>query len=400
MSDPGSAADARRRLRLSRDARFTVLWALAWALIGGAVACASKLAFPELPLLEMLKLNVLFAEVVGFSALTSARVIFPFFRSVPPGVRLLLQVLVLFSGALFGCILVVLTNPLFSLSRPGPLALAVLVNAGISVAVGIALHTYDSMRRQIEQTFHLQREREGIQRQLDLALEVQKELFPKSIPRVTGFQLAGVCLPAIGVGGDYYDFLPLGDEKVGLVVADVSGKGIPAALLMAGLQASVRGLALPAVPCALVNQRLNDVIFRSTTASRYATLFFGVFDGTTRTLCYSNAGHNPPILIGASGALRLRDGGIPLGVLSDVRYDQNECQVEPGDILALYTDGVTESANGGGIEFGEDRLVELLVTHRGRSLEDLIQIVIQTLKDWSGDGPPHDDITLVLARAA
>ena len=167
---------------LTPDARFVTLWALAWGCIGAGVACASKLAFPEVALGSMLQVNVLFAEVVGFSALTSTRVIFPFFRALPHGVRVLLQVLVLASGALFGCVLVLLINPLFSLSRPGTLALAALVNAGIAVAVGIALHTYDSMRRQIEQSFHLQREREGIQRQLDLALEVQKELFPKSIP--------------------------------------------------------------------------------------------------------------------------------------------------------------------------------------------------------------------------
>jgi len=382
------------------EAWFVLGWAVVWTLIGALVAASAHIAFPEIPTGSLFAMSMLFALVVGFSALSSARVIFPWFRTLPAAVRALLQVLVLISGTVFGSAIVVVMNPLVSLARPGTIALVILVNALLAVATGIALYTYDSMRHQIVQSFQLQRDKDAIERQLQLALEVQKELFPKTIPRVAGLQLAGVCLPAIGVGGDYYDFLPLGEDRVGLVVADVSGKGIPAALLMAGLQASVRGLVLPSLPAAEVNRRLNEVIYRSTSPSRYATLFFGVYDGRERTLTYSNAGHNPPILICENGPKRLDSGGIPLGVLGDVSYDQDKHSVAPGDILALYTDGVTESVDRSGREFGEDRLIDLLSRNRGRTLDEMIPIVIEELRNWTGGGPPHDDITLVLARCA
>src|SRR5207249_406912 len=145
---------------------------------------------------------------------------------------------------------------LFSLARLRTLAVVVMVNASLAVVVGIALHTYDSMRRQIEQSYQGLREREAIERQIEIAREVQRELFPRTVPRILGLEMSGVCLPAVGIGGDYYDFLPLDEHCVGLVIADVSGKGIPAALLMAGLQASVRGLARPTLGAAEMNRRL------------------------------------------------------------------------------------------------------------------------------------------------
>ena len=150
---------------------------------------------------------------------------------------------------------------------------------GGAVIVGIALHTYDSMRRQIEQSYRVLREKEAMERELGIAREVQRELLPRSVPQVRGLQLAGACLPAVGVGGDLYDFLPFADELVGLVIADVSGKGIPAALLMAGLQASVRSIARPSLAPNEVMRRLNEVLLRSTSAARYATMFYCHYDG-------------------------------------------------------------------------------------------------------------------------
>jgi len=170
-------------------------------------------------------------------------------------------------------------------------------------------------------------------------------------------------------------------------------------LLMAGLQASVRGLAQPTVPAAEMNRRLNEVLFRSTSPSRYATLFFAVYDGRERALTYSNAGHNPPLQLGAAGAVRLTSGGIPLGVLGDSLYDQETRVLACGDLLALYTDGVTEALDPLGREFGEERLIEILSRRRDSDLDDLVRGVLEELSRWLGGASPQDDVTLVLAKA-
>src|SRR5262249_20066573 len=145
--------------------------------------------------------------------------------------------------------------PLFTMARPRTIAMIVIVNAVLAVAVGLALHIYDTMRQQLESSYLALRAKEAIERELEIARDVQRELLPRVVPRVSGLQLAGACHPAVGVGGDYYDFIPFAEDRIGLVIADVSGKGIPAALLMAGLQASVRSLALPSLLPSEVNRR-------------------------------------------------------------------------------------------------------------------------------------------------
>jgi sigma-B regulation protein RsbU (phosphoserine phosphatase) len=242
------------------------------------------------------------------------------------------------------------------------------------------------------------RVKEALEREVEIAREVQRELLPRGYPLVRGLEIVGVCIPAIGVGGDYYDFLPLQDEHIGLVIADVSGKGIPAALLMAGLQASVRSLALPGVPPCEVNRRLNDMLHQSTSASRYATLFFGLYDPQDRSLHYSNAGHFPPIHISAQGAAYLSQGGLPIGLMPGSLYGEGRRELGLGDLLALYTDGVVETPNADGEEFGNARLVEILTRHQTTPLPDLLDRVISAVNAWSGGGAPHDDVTLVLAR--
>ena len=380
--------------------RFVLAWGFAWALVGCLVA--GGIAFTRGVLAQMpvlLVTSVLFAEVVGFTALLSARLVFPFLVRLPFAVRLGLQVLTLLSGTLSGSVAILLTQPLFSLARPRTVAMVVLVNAILSVVVGIALHTYDSMRRQIEASYRALREKEALERELEIAREVQRELLPRAVPEVRGLQLAGVCLPAVGVGGDLYDFLPFSEDRVGLVIADVSGKGIPAALLMAGLQASIRSLALPTLPPAELNRRLNVMLCRSTAAARYATLFFGFFDGRARTLTYSNAGHYPPLHLGAAGPIRLGAGGIPIGLLDDALYGEGKVELKAGDLLALYTDGVIEAPGAGEEEFGERRLVEILTRLHGEDLTEIVRSVLEELARWRGAVSQHDDVTLVLARA-
>jgi serine phosphatase RsbU (regulator of sigma subunit) len=380
--------------------RFVLAWGFAWALAGCLVAGGIAFTRGVLATLPVLLVtSVLFAEVVGFTALVSARLVFPFFVRLPLAARLGLQVVTLLSGTLFGSVAILMSQPLFSLARPRTVAMIVLVNAILSVVVGIALHTYDSMRRQIEASYRALREKEAMERELEIAREVQRELLPRAVPAIRGLQLAGVCLPAVGVGGDLYDFLPLAEDRVGLVIADVSGKGIPAALLMAGLQASIRSLALPAPPPAELNRRLNEMLCRSTAAARYATLFFGLFDGSGHALTYSNAGHYPPIHVCKNGPIRLEAGGIPIGLLENALYGEGRIEMAAGDLLVLYTDGIIEAPGNGDEEFGERRLIEIVSRKRGRDLNEIILDVMKELAEWRGDVPQHDDVTLVLARA-
>lgn len=410
-SPPTSAATGRARVGLPVDGRrtagipagrplpFLAAWAAGWAALGCAVA--GGIAFTRGPgaLLPLLAISVMFAELVGFTALVSARVVFPAYARLPYAARVALQVLTLLSGTAFGSVAILTTQPYLALARTKTVVMVILANAAAAVVVGISLHTYDTLKQQLEQSIRRLREQEALERELEIAREVQRELLPRQAPELCGVELAAACLPAIGVGGDYYDFLPFAEDRIGLVVADVSGKGIPAALLMAGLQGSVRTLALPSLSPAEINRRLNEVLLRSTSDSRYATLFLAFYDARIRRLVYSNAGHYPPLHLGSGGIRRLAAGGRPLGLLEDSSYGEGASELAPGDLLVLYTDGVIESAGAGGKEFGEERLVSVVERHRQRPLPAILSAVLEELERWRGNSPPSDDVTLVLARA-
>ena len=378
--------------------RFTVIWALGWGLAGFAVATGITFSRGSSDFGPLLLSSILFAEVVGCTALVSARLIFPFYARLPFALRVVLQILTLVVGTVAGSGAIFAAQPLYLLANFRLVAVIVLINAVLAVFVGILLHTYDAMRRQLEASFRSLRIKEALEREVEIAREVQRELLPRGVPKVRGLELAGICIPAVGVGGDYYDYLPLQEERIGLVIADVSGKGIPAALLMAGLQASVRSLALPGVSPCDVNRRLNDMLHQSTSDSRYATLFFGVYDPADRSLHYSNAGHFPPIHLGAHGVAYLSQGGLPIGLMPGSLYGEGRRELGLGDLLALYTDGVIETPNVHGEEFGSARLVEILSRDGAAPLSELLTEVIDAVNRWSGGGPRHDDVTLVLAR--
>jgi sigma-B regulation protein RsbU (phosphoserine phosphatase) len=316
---------------------------------------------------------------------------------LPYAVRILLEVLTVLSGTVFGSIAILSLQPLFALSRLPIVALIVATNGTIAVVVGIALNTYDGMRRQIEDSFRVLQAKEALERELVIARDVQRELLPRSVPQLAGLELAGLCVPAAGVAGDYYDFILL-EQQVGLVVADVSGKGISAALLMAGLQASVRSLARPTLSPAVLTEELNRILLHSSAPSRYATLFLGFYDVATRALTYCNAGHPAPIIAGGSAVRRLRAGGLPLGLFAGRPYHEGRELLVPGDLLVLFTDGVLEAPDDTGEEFGEARLLQALAGQRGRPLEAALGAVMEAVRLWSKSVEAHDDITLVLAR--
>jgi serine phosphatase RsbU (regulator of sigma subunit) len=235
--------------------------------------------------------------------------------------------------------------------------------------------------------------------ELEIAKQVQARLFPQTLPKLKTLEYAGVCIQAREVGGDYYDFLHLGDGRVGLVIGDTSGKGIGAALLMANLQANLRSQSATAMqePARFL-QSVNQLFYENTTDSAYATLFFAEYDDNARRLRYANCGHYPPLLLRNSGALEHLDStATVLGL-----FPEWECQLEGrslsrGDVLAFYTDGITESFNPAEEEFGEDRLIETLKRNRERSPKDLLNAIVDEVRRFS-PGEQHDDITLIVAK--
>lgn len=235
--------------------------------------------------------------------------------------------------------------------------------------------------------------------ELEIAKRVQARLFPQTLPQLKTLEYAGVCIQAREVGGDYYDFLNLGKKRLGLVIGDTSGKGIGAALLMANLQANLRSQSAIALeqPRRFL-QSVNHLFCENTTDSAYATLFFAEYNDQTRNLRYANCGHYAPMLLRSDQTLeRLDSTATVLGLFKEWDCSTKECQLSPGDILALYTDGVTESFNAKGEEFGEQRLIDALRRHRELAPEALLAAVVHELQRFSPD-EQHDDITFIVAR--
>jgi sigma-B regulation protein RsbU (phosphoserine phosphatase) len=228
------------------------------------------------------------------------------------------------------------------------------------------------------------------------ARAIQQGLLPKEIPQLPGYEIASAWQSALTVGGDYFDILPFGEEAFGLCIADVAGKGLPAALLMSNLQAAVRGLAsLSLAPDGLCS-RLNALLCRNMTCDRFITLFYAQLDGPTRLFRYASAGHNPPFLLHRDGThQRLREGGGVLGVFPNQKFDLGSAQLVPGDRVILFTDGVTEANNPEGEEFGEARLLGLLEQNRSSSAGELQKRILSAAAAFSR-GHWHDDVTLLV----
>jgi serine phosphatase RsbU (regulator of sigma subunit) len=243
-------------------------------------------------------------------------------------------------------------------------------------------------------------ERETLQQEVEVASRAQARLLPQALPS-GALTLSGVCRPARGVGGDYYDVLPLDDDRLGLVVGDVSGKGLYAGLLMAGLQGRLQTLA-PRYGERLdeLMVELNRRVFASTDGDKYATLFYAVYDDRTRRLRYVNAGHTPPLLVGADGRVRrLASTSTAVGLMPDPRFEQATVDVAAGDTLVVYSDGVTEAMNGAGEEFGDGRLERLVVDGRHLPPPELQDAVLNGLDAFVSDEPQRDDVTLLVAHA-
>lgn len=236
---------------------------------------------------------------------------------------------------------------------------------------------------------------------LEIAREIQFVLLPAGRYRREGrITVHAATIPANTVGGDYYDLLELDDERLGLVIGDVSGKGIPAALLMAYLQASLRALAGDRErSLSELMATINRHISRNTPSNSLITFFYGILDLRTGRLSYSNAGHNRPMLVKPDGrTIELCEGGMPLGIEMGLGYAEGTIDLEPDDLLFMYTDGVTEAANSKGDEFDLKRLRNIVVSNRGRTPEELAGLVIDSVKRFVGDNRFRDDLTMLIAR--
>lgn len=241
--------------------------------------------------------------------------------------------------------------------------------------------------------------RSAIEEEFRLAGEIQKRLLPESPPEIEGYDICGVSVPARAVGGDYFDFIPLTDGRLGICVADVSGKGLPAALLMANIQAVMRSQALFDAPLEVCLQRANALVCRSTNAERFVTLFYGILNPREHSFDYSDAGHNPPLLIKEGGGVVAMEAGGPiLGVFRDTRFECGSSTFEPRDVAVLFSDGITEAEGPRSGPFGENRLAEIV---RKNSHEPAIRIVglaMDAVRRHS-DGSTHtDDMTLVVVK--
>lgn len=243
-------------------------------------------------------------------------------------------------------------------------------------------------------------EQERLGREMQLAAEIQRQILPKGAPQVTGYQLAGWNRPAREVGGDYYDMFPTRSGRTGLVVGDVSGKGIPAALMVSTLHSALRllldqiGIGPPLL------EKLNRHILESSTPNKFITMFLAELDAETGTLLYVNAGHNPGLLLRSNGRVEeLGSGGVPLGLLPGSRYQAREVTIEPGDLLCLYSDGITEAESAAEEEFGMQRLCDVLRIRRDElALQTVLDSIRESVEAFTRGQPQGDDQTLLVVR--
>ncbi len=232
-----------------------------------------------------------------------------------------------------------------------------------------------------------------------LAAVIQRDLLPKQAPQIEGYDLAGRSIPAQTVGGDYFDFIPAGDGGLAMCLGDVSGKGLPASLLMANLQAAVRSQVLASASVTECLRRTNTLLYRSTDPGKFVTAFFCVLDPGAHRLRFSSAGHNPPILLRASGEVQMLEvGGLILGVMEDTEYEDAVCELDPGDVLVIYSDGISEAPDSDGGEFGEQGIIDVLVRERQQSAATILDAVVKAALDFSGDQLQMDDMTMIVLK--
>jgi sigma-B regulation protein RsbU (phosphoserine phosphatase) len=277
--------------------------------------------------------------------------------------------------------------------------------------LGEVTQSFNQMTGNLERLLAVEKEKERLQTELEIAREVQGQLYPKEAPPTCGLKLTVRCDPARMVSGDYYDYAQVARGKLAFAIGDVAGKGISAALLMATLQAALRAQITtyvpmrpnecadaPEVDAAQLVSKLNKQIYAHTSPEKYATFFFGLFDEATCTLTYTNAGHLSPLLFRKDEVIPLDSNGTVVGAFPLSKYTESCVVLKPNDLLVCYTDGITEPENAYGEEFGEKRLIDLVKKHAARDDHEIIKIIMDSVRSWTGSSELFDDMTLLLAR--
>jgi sigma-B regulation protein RsbU (phosphoserine phosphatase) len=238
-----------------------------------------------------------------------------------------------------------------------------------------------------------------IEEEMRLAADIQQKLLPIKPPKICNYQLSGISLAAKEVGGDYFDFIPVDESRMAICLGDVSGKGIPAALLMANLQATLRGQTNIENSPAVCLEKSNECLYHNTDMHKYATLFYAVLDSRTHTLNYCNGGHDRPYFCpDASTVKRLATGGIPLGFLPQFTYSEERFNLDPGQLIVMYSDGITEAMNADEEEFGEDRLEKVIRNNSTKNAYEILEIILNSIREFVKDVPQMDDQTVVILK--
>lgn len=265
--------------------------------------------------------------------------------------------------------------------------------------------SFNTMTANLERLLAVAKEKERLQAEIEIAREVQEQLYPKSAPVLKTMQVLGCCHPARMVSGDYYDYQGLAGNKLAIAIGDVAGKGISAALLMASIQSAMRMELRASVDVGAVRlstarmvSDLNRQLHATTSPEKFATFLFALYDEDAGLLTYTNAGHLPPILVRSGASTMLDVNGMVVGAFPFSQYDESTVQLESGDLLVFYTDGITEPENEYGEMFGEDRLIELVAKNAEHDDAKIIETVMEAVHQWSGAGEQPDDMTLLLAR--
>ena len=243
-------------------------------------------------------------------------------------------------------------------------------------------------------------EKKRLEGQLEVARQVQLELLPAKDPELQGFDVSAYNFPTEEVSGDYYDWVKTYDDQIAVVIADVAGKGVPAAILMAFLRASLRAASHIGYASNISLVKVNYLLWESIERNQFVTAFYGILDASKRTLSYSNAGHNPPLLVNAAGTSRfIERGEQPLGMFRETRYHQYYLEMEPGDVLVLYTDGATEALSPSGEEFGRERLAQAVKEAYERPAREMIATLQMAILEWTDQAGSNDDVTFFVIKA-
>ncbi|MCD4690458.1 PP2C family protein-serine/threonine phosphatase [bacterium] len=389
-----SSLGAPRRLSL----KGVLVWALAASVAGLGIGLAIRIfsGAEGSAASALIPMSVVFANVAVFAAVMTVKFVLPKMSGFPAYMRIPLAIVMLIAGGVIGSGIAILINPFVVLYQMRNAVMVATINGAVALAVGLMTYTYDQMRSQIE---NVVAERSRLEQEMNIARRIQTELLPTQFPELPGWDIFGFSVPARQVGGDCYDVIEMGEGRLAITIGDVSGKGAPAAILMANVQAAVRALAESGIPAAHLVERVNTLVHGYTEDAVFVTFFYAVLNTRTQELTYVNAGHNPPCVLRASGEREYLDkGGLVVGVMPGIKYEQGTVALSIGDDLMLYTDGITEAMNVEEEMFGEERLEQLLVQHRHRSARDIEEHIYTEIVDFAEGAAQADDLTMVIVK--